>query len=366
MGSTYLDKGQVEDAASCFQKAITIQEKASNLAKVARASINLAIIYTIQGDWRKAEQYFKQAKANAERVGDAEAVAVSVGNLGEIYERQGRLSAAIRSYNEAKRSFGLSANLLQQALAEFNYGRMLLQQGKLPQALELFESSSHTATSLNVGWLVACDSSYLGMVRTALHHYDEAYQWLQRGYQKAKESGNSEVLVMATLNLGEFLLEWQPTNTISSYLNEAAPLTEQIGDPMIQGRLARMQGRLALQQQNFELATAKLEASLQIFEGLKAYLEMSYTKFYLAETLLERFGQFDLLVENQPFVAEAHVLVGGVQPIATIAVTSYNQDYERAQVLLQQAVETFRACEANLILPKALALLEKYAPVHAA
>ncbi len=362
LGSVYLDVGRIEQATDCFQKAIVIQEKASNLAKVARAYINISFIYVIQGEWRKAEQYFKLARSNAERVGDVEAVATSVGNLGQIYEREGRLNAANRSYAEANRSFGLSSNQLQQTVAQLNSGYILVQQGKTAQALALFESAIHIATHLNAGWLVAYGYTYLGLTYTASEHLLEARNWLEKGYQQAQVSGNSEALAISCLYLAEFLLEYEPDETIAVYLDEATPLIQQIGDPVLRGRLARLQGRLAFQQQNFEQAIAYFQSSLDILENFKAYLEMSYTKFYLAHALLERVEQSESAVECSTVTSEGQPLICTVETIGSPP----TDDYERGQVLLQQAVETFRACEANLMLPKASALLEKYAPSQAA
>lgn len=337
LGSIYLEMGQVAEADRYFQKAVNIQEKINNLAKVARAYVNLAMIYTIQGDWRKAEQYYKLGKTNAERVGDVEAVAFSVANLGDIYERQGRLGAAIRSYNEAAKSFAAASNSLQLAWAQIGSAHILVQQGKTNEALVLLDQAIKSATSLNVDSLVAYGYSYLGLARMALNQFTEARDWLHKGYQKAKESGSPDVVVTSCLSLVEFLLNWDSSETITVYLSEAEPLTEQLGDPMNQARVKRLQGRLALNRRDFEAAVKFLEESLQTFESLKAYLEMSYTKFYLAKALLEQ------------------------------ADTGASRVYfERSQLLLQQAVETFKACEANQILPEALALLEKYLPVHAA
>lgn len=337
LGSIYLDMGQVAEADAYFQKAVDTQEKINNLAKVARAYINLALIYTIQGNWRKAEQYYKLAKTNAERIGDVEAVTFCIGNLGNIYERQGRLGAALRSYSEAAKSFAAASNPLQLTVAQLSSANILIQQAKIDQALELLDTAIKTSISLNVDVLLGYGYSYLGLARMAVGQFVEARDWLQKGYQKAKESGSPDVVATSCLNLVEFLLSLDSTDTAMVYLDEAEPLAEQMGDPMNQARIERLRGRLALSNSDFANAIAQLQLSLQTFDSLKAYLEMSYTKFYLAKALLEQ-----------------------------DACTDSNQNFERSQLLLQQAVETFKACEANQILPEAIALLEKYLPVRAA
>ncbi len=318
LGSVYEKKGELVEAEEFLQKAAQLHQQARKLDLLGRVYLSLSIISIKKGDLVRAEQFLKLARENAQKAGDLEVVLGSNANLGLILERQGRLSGALKCYQVVENF----SNPAWVALALLNSGGILLQQGQLDEAISRFETGLQYGTIIGSPELMAEAYNKLGWAHLTAGSWEEANTALDAGLEKGREVNNPELLFYSHLYRAELALEQGDFERAEKELAESQPYADELGDPLLRGQLLRLHGRLALKRHDYVRAESDFNASLSQLESLKAFLEMSYTKLYLAHTLWHK--EQALIKKNghneQPFMRQV-------------------------RSLLNQALITFEACE---------------------
>lgn len=325
LGTVYTDKGDFAASEENLQKAAELHEQTSKLDSLGRAYNGLGFIAVFRGDLVKAEYYWKQARDNAQRAGDVEMAAASLGNLGQVAMRQGRLEVALRYF----RSLENSSNPAHIIAAQLNSGQALLQQGRLEEATAEFDKAIKLAVSIGVLAFIAEGYYCVGRLCTASRNWPEAERWLNDALARAEEVNNPELVAYARLYRFELYLEQQLLDRAESEQQAATKLVAELGDPLLIGQLERLNGRLAFLNGDYNAAINAFEESLGTLEGIKAYLEMSYTKLYYARALL-----------------------------ASYHYTDDEETLQHARAMLMQSVTTFEACDAALKKEEAEAVLQ--------
>ena len=317
LGQVYEKRGELTEAEEYLQKAAQLHQQARKLDLLARVYLGLGIISTRKGDLVRAEQCLKLARDNGQKAGDLEVVLGSSGNLGIILERQGRLNAALKCY-QALETF---SNPFLAAQALLYSGRILLQQGQYDEALSRFETGLQYGSSIGSPELTAEAYNSLGWAYLTIHDWVEARAALEAGLEKGREVNNPEILFYSYLYRAELALEQGNLIQANQDLAESEKQAEEMGDPLMYGQLLRLQGRVALEQSDYAQAESYFNASLSQLESLKAFLEMSYTKLYLAYSLWHKAQ----LLKSQGQESESLL--------------------RQVRSLLNKAIITFEACE---------------------
>ncbi len=282
LGTVYDKKGELNEAEDCLQKAALLHQQARKLDLLGRAYLNLSIISIRKGNLVKAEQYLKLSRENAQKAGDVEVVLGSNANLGMLLERQGRLGAAHNCYQAVVEN---SSNPAWVAMAWINSGRILLQQGHSDEALSGFETGLQSGMALGSPDLMAEAYNNLGWAYITLKQYSAAREALQNGLEKGQEVHNPETLFYSYLYRAELALELDDFEQARLELAQSEKQADELGDPLLRGQLFRLKGRVELEAPNYAEAERYFNISLNELDPLKAFLEMSYTKLYLAHTL---------------------------------------------------------------------------------
>jgi class 3 adenylate cyclase/predicted ATPase len=318
LGQLYEQKAELVEAEDCLQKAAQLHQQARKLDKLARVYLELGIVSLSKGDFVKAEQYFKQTRETAQKSGDVEAVVASNGNLGYVFERQGRFSAALKCFQalESSPNPWLLANAL------INSSRILLQQGQYEEALSRLEISIQYGQAMGSPELIAEANNNLGWIQLINKNWVDARQTLDIALEKGREVNNPEYLFYSRLFRAELALKQGDLDEADLELTEAEKQAGELGNPIYNGQLLRLQGQVALQRKDYAQAERYFYDSLAQLEPLKAYLEISYTKLYLAHSLWHK-TQF--LSSND---------TGSL--------------LRQVRLLLNQAVITFEACEVTI------------------
>jgi adenylate cyclase len=337
LSSVYAEMGQLDEAVAALQKTIEIAESSTDLALAAEAYVNLAGCYIPTGKLVEAERLLKQARQNAEKVGADETLFVVIGSLGSVAERQGKLVKALEYYREAEKAFEEASSFGFLALAKINIGQVLIQQGKSVEALTIFQQAIDYAESLGYKSLIAEGTIYTGYAYLLSNDFSRAALWLERGFTTATESGNPEKIALANLYLAYMEKERTKFEQARTYIAESLKAAELAGnDPILLGRIKRLEGELAIKETAYAKAEEAFASSLKFFEPMRAFLEMSLTKLYWAELILQKYESNLLDPETQA------------------------DELEMGQSYLYQASITFDACDATLGYQEAQKLLTRF------
>ncbi|HEX2916445.1 MAG TPA: tetratricopeptide repeat protein [Chloroflexia bacterium] len=326
LGQVYVDKGDIAESEECLHKAAQLHQQTSKLDALARTYNELGYISVLKGDLVKADYYLTLSRDNARRAGDVETAAASLGGLGFIATRQGRLEMALRHFHSLENS----PNPVHIANAQLNIGQVLLQKGLFGEALLQLDKSIKLAESIGYRALVAEGYNSLGWLYMASRNFTEADIYLNEGLSRSLELNNPQLTGQARLLRLDLYLEQNDVARAEIEEEAAEKLVTEVGDPLMVGQLERLKGKLAFLKGDYAAATAAFEQSLNNFEPVKAFLEMSYTKLYYARALLA-----------------AHLRAPETETL------------DRARGLLMQSVSTFEACDALFKKDEAEALLRE-------
>jgi len=210
------------------------------------------------------------------------------------------------------------------ASALINSARILLQQGHFEEALSRFKTGLESGKVIGSPELMAEAYNDIGWTYLTAKNWEKASLALEAGLAKGHEMNNPETLFYSYFYRAELALEQGHLEQAQQELVESEKQVAELGDPLLRGQMLRLKARLALKNEDYTLAESHCQESLAQLESLKAFLEMSYTKLYLAHTLWHK----------------ARLLKNEGQDNSTAI--------RQVRSLLNQAIITFEACEVTL------------------
>lgn len=202
LGFIYCKNGQVDEAISCFEKAVSLDPESNE------AEHNLGVLLTTEGKEDQAESHLRRAveiyphyakaqydlAAVLQQKGQSDEAlehyckvletnpdwADVYGNIGAIYSQQGKIDDAIAQYQTALEYSPDRPNI------ECNLGNALLNKGQVDDAITHLESAMHLAPEVpqiryNLGNAYATKGSY----NDAITQFQEALK-LRPDYAKAQ------------------------------------------------------------------------------------------------------------------------------------------------------------------------------------
>ncbi|MEH8018807.1 hypothetical protein MN202_16310 [Rheinheimera muenzenbergensis] len=261
------------------------------------------------------------------------AIAITQLELAERLVQQAEDNDSLTLYSEVLQSFAQAYNQLgdvtraipyaekslalavrqQQADAELSariiLGRLTLQNNAYGQAHQHLQHALALATRLNNTDALASIHFRLGMAYRKINDHVQALQHLQHAKQYYQAVQNHSSYVYSLIYIGETYLEDANTaEQAAAYLNEARTLAEQQNDLLRIGMVTLGQGRLAVLQQQPELALRYFNDAVQLFRQQNVQTYLLEAHLALAELLLQQGQQqqaAQLLTEHSAQMPQA-------------------------------------------------------------
>lgn len=201
-------------------------------------------------------------------------------SFAQAYNQLGNIPKAIPY---ARRSLELAMQQ-QDAPAELKaritLGRLTLQNNAFGEAYQHFHQALTLASSLQDDDALASIHLRLGMAYRKIEDHSRALHHLQQAKQRYKQLQRDASYAYTLIYIGETYLEQPETaSEAAQYLSEALALAKQLDDPLRVGVATLGLGRLAVLQQQPELARQHFDTAQQLFS-------QQNVQTYLQETLL--------------------------------------------------------------------------------
>lgn len=210
-------------------------------------------------------------------------------SFAQAYNQLGDLARAIPY---AEKSLALAIRQKQpeaELSARIILGRLTLQNNAYGQAYQHLQQALVLASELKNTDALASIHFRLGMAYRKINDHVQALQHLQQAKQHYLAVHNQSSYVYSLIYIGETYLEDAATaEQAATYLNEALVLAEQQNDLLRIGMVTLGLGRLAVLQQQPELALRYFNDAIQLFrqQSVQTYLQEAHLA--LAELLLQR------------------------------------------------------------------------------
>lgn len=317
MGVARWNHGQYTLAIAAFEESSRLAEHLGLTQALASATQNLALIHLNQGNPLLALEYFEQALA-AFRQGDStHSLAVALGNSGNSYYYLHRYEKALACYEEALAIHrqngylrGQAINLdniarVHQTLQEWDQARQVMEQG-----LSLYEQIEDTRSTI-------LGSLSLGLMALEQGRRDEARPYVEKARQLGQEFGDPYLQSAVEAALAQLAWEENDLTAMERWLNQAEAHAHEIESANYLGGIAFWRARLAARQGNLELAVAKLEQAIDLYDTgnlrNRTYLWHTWLARFLAargdeagarrhfETGLQLIEQLDTQIDTDRF-----------------------------------------------------------------
>jgi len=129
-GVIALEEGWIDEAESCFARALAAAERQGDRATVGRCSNNVGIIANLRGQYGKAVGSYTMALAAFQQAGHRVGVAEALHNLAVSYQDQGDLAKALETEERALKEATAAGDLALVALVQGGRAQIRLAMGE--------------------------------------------------------------------------------------------------------------------------------------------------------------------------------------------------------------------------------------------
>ncbi len=194
-----------------------------------------------------------------------------------------RLTAVCRAYGDSE---CLISNYNHQALL-YNL------EFKMDSAIIVYQEGLKMAEALSDTSSMALISGNMGITFGMQGQLDRALQFFYNSYHLAKNSGLHGRTITATVNIARTYIELDNLNTAEFHLKNAKRLCQEFNDSTSLLSIINFEGRLALQQQQFERAQSLFESLLASYQETEQLVQVAEILTCLTEVHLgqENFNQ---------------------------------------------------------------------------
>ncbi len=166
---------ELEPAASCYQRAAELFEKAGKPLEAARTSIGQMGILARLAQFDQAQNLAKSAKAVFLKYGDVHYQAITDMNLSNLYYQQGQYTEALESGQRATEAFQSLGEILFAAMNQINQASALAELDVFLMAERLNEQARPVFEDAGLRATVATVDTNLAILKYARGNYAESF-----------------------------------------------------------------------------------------------------------------------------------------------------------------------------------------------
>jgi tetratricopeptide (TPR) repeat protein len=259
--------GEPHNAVASATIARDIYQRLEHPEGHAIAATALANAQLDLGNRVSARAGYEEAVSLYRTVGDRIGMSASLNNLAVLLKKQGDLEGAQKLYAENETIFrelgdggGLANTLNNQAV-------LLVERDRLAEALDLLERSKDAWQGLGPAAL-AYNLNNTAEVLRLQGRLTEARSLHQEALRLRRESGRKLDQLISQANLGGLLLDLGQIGEARQYLESAAVLAEEVGDPAASSLILFQRARLASADGDLASAAARHEEALTLRKDL--------------------------------------------------------------------------------------------------
>ena len=272
--------GRVADAIQDVEPAHRIFEQHNQLARAVALDHNVALVFHMLGDYDEAIRLYLRALKSCDRIEDGESLRGALAtNLGMVFTIQGDLRRAQQFHEEAIAIFDARDELSDAADARLNLADVYLQQGRYPEALTLLYDVRAFYAKAALPRHAAEAGRSLAEANLQLNRLDEAREAALEALDAFRTFDASFVQGQVMLLLGTIEAHRQHYDVARRYFVEARHTLAQLSAPtwaavadLGQAQVALAQGELTQAESLAVAAGARLASAGLEIHGAEAHL----------------------------------------------------------------------------------------------
>jgi serine/threonine protein kinase/tetratricopeptide (TPR) repeat protein len=250
--------GQPVDALAATADAKGLFDGGGDRTGTARASINMAIIYSRQGDFNRAKQLYEEALAIHRGIGNDGGVAFALNNLANLLADQKQYGEARRAYEQALAVYRKTGSKASEAGVLGNIANLLQYEGELAESRRMHEAALVLLRQVGAKMNIAIELTNLASLLVDQGDLRDARKLLDEALVIKREVGSRSSIAFSLTTLADVLLAQGDIAGARKAGEEALALRQQLGE---KGRVS--ESRLQLAQvalEDGDAPTAEAEA----------------------------------------------------------------------------------------------------------
>lgn len=233
LGVVYRRSDAIKTALDYNQEALALAESIENPSRGIKRSINVSLnsignIYTTLEQYDLAIERFKTSLKLEEELGNKLGLAINYQNIGDAQESQGKLKEALKNY-EMSLAFNNEINSdMGRVICKNSIAQIYIKQDKPKDALELLLPSLKLSKELGDKYITAYIEINIGWALMKIGQYDNALLHLMQGLNIAQKYNMPSVISLAYNHLSD--LEVLRKNHVKAlfYHKKGVELNEEI------------------------------------------------------------------------------------------------------------------------------------------
>lgn len=336
LGSIHMEKGEMDHAIECTEKALQLLLEISDDEDFARCCFQLALIYHRIGDLSHSLSTYEKALRTAPFCLYPELHSMIEGNFGLLYLDLGMFTQALKYSEEAlqharlmnfrlieaaqlgnlgliyqqMKDFSRAFNYFRAALSiqqdigdEFNQANQLgnigltaLELDNPRAAIQYFSQALELSVRLGMQYQEGIFLGNIGIAYEKLEEYEQAMSYFEQAVTKSREAGNRQFEIINLANLGGVFRILQRQSDALKALNEAIALVNECNEPDLIYHLHYSRGILNKELGLINNAYLDLKTSIENLEFLRLHIAGEENKLRFASDL-EKSVLFEHIIE---------------------------------------------------------------------
>jgi Nif-specific regulatory protein len=272
LGNILWRRGEAETALALFRDNLGFCERINDLWGQLTALNNLGILESSRGNFKAAREPLLRGLEIERRIGAREAEALARLSLGQVEEILGDWTRAERHYERVLKLLADTPEHPDRVAAQLQLASLARKRGAWGDAERLGLAALASAERIGDHDLEAQCHLQLGLVEKDREHWDAARSRLERALALAG-GGAREGRARIQTSLADLLLRRGDRAGAQALVGEVRATVESAGDRFGLGKLLSVEGRLAIDQGQFEEAEKLFAQGVRQLEEVEAPYE---------------------------------------------------------------------------------------------
>jgi len=257
-GNVFLKLGDLKAAINDYEQAIKNQTNVLQPGQLSSLLLNLGNVYLQTDQYQKAKTLYYQAKQEAQKTDNWQVVARAMLNLSLIFDQ---LKQSDSAYYYIEKAYNLpftQNNTELNTTAANIFGSHLEKAGKLPEAEIFLQKAYHQAIYYKLMQEQAKATLNLGNLYFKTNRFYKARQYLEESLKINQQTGNLDLQIKNLLLLSTLSEETGNLNAALFYQKNYAVLYDSLFDIKKQEQVSQVEGRLNLRLKEGQLENQRL------------------------------------------------------------------------------------------------------------
>ncbi len=286
-------KGASDEARAVVEPCLEQLETLEQWSDLLRAYKVFFLIAVSQGRWGEAHAYLRLALTYAERAGDIREIARTHNNLGVVFTNQGDLRRAAESFERCSRVMEEIRDRYGLSHIKVNIGAIYYKLGDLAIALEQYNTGLEIAVAIGAPHPESIARSNLGEAHRQIGRLPESLEQLQRCVELCREANDKIGLSEGYRQLAETYIALEQLEEAEAACKQALAVAIAATDVQAEAIAHRVHGLLAAACGDYDTALDDVQRSVQQLTELGSTQELGQSMTFQA-TVYTRLGRLDL------------------------------------------------------------------------